>query len=553
MADFLAHVRSTGTRTTGASTPGDWSNDNCYVNVSATVAGWADDVTILLDDNNTIIETTHIKSSDFTGVTSLTISARSTLATWAANATIELFNAGPGGAGTTIEINNLAFTRTAPVTTGNARGLFYVEGTGCTAFTFNDCVFGDFAVDAWDPVSKYGLLYSSLSTVARTTTFNRCTYQNITTENPWHASLIRCGGNNQIFNFVDCVWSGNRIELNEDSIVGWGLFGENNAVISMTDCEVTDCVVTAALTTTMCRPFYYSGVNTVTINVDGITLTDCQVGDVSAPVEGNGWGFHVKGPYSIERLHSINCTYHYSPARDGGQLYFDTAAAVGLCSDISVENCASRSGVALFSSNGAGQKYSNIRAKDCTSIAGPVYSGGYGSPTFEGVLIDRCNITNDGVLFSRNNTEVQNKTTVISNCTIVNCTTAGSCAGIKIENNTVGFTMTATINNCISRNINTNDIEEDADSTVTTNDCNVANASSVTTDNNLTTVDPLFTAPEADNYTLKVNSPLIDIGSFWWGVGVVPPVGADGDPFPNIDISIGAYQSRDVPFHPTQL
>lgn len=553
MADFLAHVKSTGTKTTGASTPGDWSDENCYANVSDTVGGWADDVTILLDDNDTIEEATHVKTADFTGVTSLTISARSISSTWAADATIELINANPGGAGTTIELNNLIITRTVPVTSGNARGLFYVEGTNCTAFTFNDCIFGDFAVDAWDPSSKYGVIYSSLSTVSRTTTFNRCTYQNITTENPWHSSLVRCGGTNQAFDFNNCVWSGILMELNEDSSVGWGLFGENNAVISLVDCAVTDCIITADATTTMCRPFYYSGVNTVTFNVDGITFTDCVVGASGATVEGNGWGMHIKGPYSVERLRSVGCTYHNSVARDGGQLYFDTATAVGLCNDVSAENCVSRSGVALFSSNGAGQTYSNIRAKNCTSVAGPVYSGGYGSPIFEGVLIDSCDITNDGALFVRNNTEVQNKTAVIGNCTVVNCTTAGSCAGIKIENATAGFTMTATISNCISRNTNTNDIEEDGDSTVTTNSCNVANASSVTTDNDLTTDDPLFVAPDDGNFELQSTSPLLVLGTKWWSEGAARPGGADGEPFPDWDISVGGFQYKNTDFHPNSL
>lgn len=51
-------------------------------------------------------------------------------------------------------------------------------------------------------------------------------------------------------------------------------------------------------------------------------------------------------------------------------------------------------------------------------------------------------------------------------------------------------------------------------------------------------------------YALTADA-LIDSGAKWW-TGV-PPIGADGEPFPSWDISIGAIQSKTVPFHPTRL
>lgn len=69
-------------------------------------------------------------------------------------------------------------------------------------------------------------------------------------------------------------------------------------------------------------------------------------------------------------------------------------------------------------------------------------------------------------------------------------------------------------------------------------------------------VDPLFVHVDlldysACNFALQDASPIKAAGAKYW-TGA-PPIGADGEPFPSWDISIGAIQSKAVPFHPTQL
>ncbi len=69
--------------------------------------------------------------------------------------------------------------------------------------------------------------------------------------------------------------------------------------------------------------------------------------------------------------------------------------------------------------------------------------------------------------------------------------------------------------------------------------------------NNITEVDPLFTDLANLDLSLQVGSPLVSSGIKWWtGAN---PIGADGEPFSDFDIDIGAIQSKHSPFHPVNL
>lgn len=68
---------------------------------------------------------------------------------------------------------------------------------------------------------------------------------------------------------------------------------------------------------------------------------------------------------------------------------------------------------------------------------------------------------------------------------------------------------------------------------------------------NNTEVDPLFTSPSADDYSLTLDSPMVATGIKWWSG--VNPVGVGGEPFSDIDTDIGGIQSKHGDFHPTNL
>lgn len=66
--------------------------------------------------------------------------------------------------------------------------------------------------------------------------------------------------------------------------------------------------------------------------------------------------------------------------------------------------------------------------------------------------------------------------------------------------------------------------------------------------------DTVKTLTDADliALALSASSPVITAGEKWWG-DAPRPQGIDGEPFPDFGISIGAVQSKDVPFHPANM
>ncbi|HHJ80411.1 MAG TPA: hypothetical protein ENJ65_02125 [Candidatus Tenderia electrophaga] len=64
--------------------------------------------------------------------------------------------------------------------------------------------------------------------------------------------------------------------------------------------------------------------------------------------------------------------------------------------------------------------------------------------------------------------------------------------------------------------------------------------------------DPLFVDPENGDYNLQKNSPCVGKGVKWWGNGPRPE-SLSGEPLPDADIDLGAYQSTWSPNHPVNL
>lgn len=64
--------------------------------------------------------------------------------------------------------------------------------------------------------------------------------------------------------------------------------------------------------------------------------------------------------------------------------------------------------------------------------------------------------------------------------------------------------------------------------------------------------DPMFVDSDNDNYNLREGSPCIGIGIKWWG-NDPRPQSLSGEPLPDTQIDIGAYQSTWDPNHPVNL
>lgn len=531
----LIHVKSTGTRTTGVSIAGDWSDANCYPRVSASVSAWTGDTQVVLNDE-IINETTTVGTSAFASLTSLSIEKRgasSASAIWSMNsATSPLINTAPTAA-QTFSASDIVFTRAVPMSAAATTALLAFAGTGHSAITFTRCTFGPMSIDGFLGGLNASLLSIQGTPVSRTVTFNGGEVVGINHVAAGTGPWMRLGGTGNTYRFINFTWRDSNYFATAAMASAFGILPENAQTFEFTRCRVRDVSVQGASAAAYVRCFFLTPSSAQTVRINEFLFERVVIGSLDNPIESQGWGFYLSGPYTVDGLHSRHCIYYDTGGRDGGQIYFNGPSAIGVAQNVSAMYCRSRSGAALFSSNGAGGVYSRVLAMHNESEAGVIYSGGYGdfevrsaivcyNKPFEGAIA-----LNGIGIYARNNAAARNKTIKIINCTVVGNTTNGSCAGIAVENNDATYSCTGEVINCISRNTNANDIEKKKTAagalTVAVQNCNVANA--IVADSNVGEVvgDPLFvggTSPAtAEGFKLRASSPLIRAGTCPLSVG----------------------------------
>lgn len=571
----LVHVSATGTRTTGTSTADDWSDANCYPTVSDSAAGWSGATTVILNDE-TITETSAISSVNLQACTSLTIESRSGVRAdciWTMNsATGQLINSAPASGCTTVTIQNLSITRSVDMSSSATNALVYFAGTFLTSVTLSNVIIGDFDVNGYEDAD--GVLFRCASTVSRTVNLTDVLVRNVNSAGSgFNAPMFDLTGASHTYNLTRVQFENLTQTRISDSIWAYGIKYGGANTYNLADIEVTDATLSHGTSSEEIKPFMYAGNTTSTLNIDGMTFTRVVMGSSSATVKSNGWGVHLRCAYSLRNYHSVDCYLWWTTAAqgsqlDGGGLYISQSEAVQSApvENVSATRCMSRSGACIFISNGAGGRFWNIRAYDCETEAGVIYNG-HGGTTYElsGFLVDGVTkadhalYVNDGIgVWSRLNTD-EDKTSTIANGTVINCVSAGSAIGF--DNTSDLNALTVNVYSVISINPDcAEDIQEKATGsggiTVTTYDCIVGSSGTdSTTDNDLTTIadDDL-----SDVLTDVVNDDYSPVAAYqtggqkWWGE-VPRPRGADGEPFPDFGISIGAVQSKAAPFHPANM
>jgi len=535
----LVYVKSSGTRVSGESTPGDWSDANCYPRVSASVGAWTGATQVVLNDE-TITETTTVGTASFASLTSLSIEKRgasSTPAVWSMNsATAPLINAAPTAA-QTFAASDIVFTRAVPMSAAATTALLAFSGTGYSAITFTRCTFGPMDIDGHLGGLNASVFSVQGTPVSRLVTLTDCVVTGINHISAGTGPWMRLGGTGNTFSFVNCSWRNcNYIHTSSAAACGFGILPENTQTFTFTNCTAEDLTVKGADSSAYVRCFYFTPTTAQTTIIRNFRFNRVVVGTEEVPIQSQGWGFYISGAYSVNGVHSRYCTYYETGNRDGGQIYFNGTGAIGSATDLSAMHCRSRSGAALFVSNGAGGVFSRVLAMYNISEAGVIYSGGYGD--FELRVAISCynskipgSNANDGLaVYVRNNAATRHKTARIANVIAVGNTTNGSCAGIAVENNDAVYSMTAEVINCISRNVNVNDIEQTATAagalTVTARNCNVSNTISVTSNVNEVSGDPQFIGgpnpTTAEGFKLRPNSPLRRAGTCVYTTGCVP-------------------------------
>lgn len=263
---------------------------------------------------------------------------------------------------------------------------------------------------------------------------------------------------------------------------------------------------------------------------------------------------------------------------DPGGVVFAFNSATLDVEKIDARRCYAPFGTALYWGSGAGGTIGRIIAidNDVRESSAAVYNGGFADQTIGSLLAVRCghrgtqfsSDAHPSVMLTRLSTigATGDKTVNIGQVTIVDCTSQN--AGdpmVRINSSNTTHALNVNCYNWLMDNeagkdeiqyaedhasaelnlvINTiklpngaSDIVEDATATVVNG--------SVTTTNVLTGSTSL-----ASDFAAPTEADAIDGGYLW--SPTAQRIGADGEPFPQWDITLGAVQSKAVPFHPSQ-
>jgi hypothetical protein len=552
----LYHVTSTGTRTSGESTPGDWSDANCYVGVTATVGQWEVLPAInevVIGNGQTITETSGVLAFPTTNKSAI-IRGESAAQrpTWQINhATNPLLLMQNSTDPFDVSLRALRVRRA--VATGAAtEPLVKIGGNtfaNALGGALDDVIFGpfdistDFTATSTPPVLQFHG-NSATHIVCRNVSFEGINYLGA------RFGYVRCRGTGRTYEWIGGTWSDCHPVAAINLPGGWGWSMEDGVTVTLRNIRVRDCTVNAA-TELNCGAWYRHTSGTITTIVDDVRFERVVAGSPGAPVGTYGWGFMIVGPHRIRGVHSVDCEWHFSANVDGGQLQFREATAVQLAptEDISVRRCRGGSGLGMFTSFGAtpGGVYRRLQAYDCVGRLGMFYSGRFEDATFETFVISGCtsSIASPGIaIYARNNTEVRNKDVKVRNGVVYGCS-----SGVVVANATTGFDITADVANVLLV-----DIDDTYDVRAALSDSGVAlpvlTVRNCHTPNGVLNADaesgelvdaPVFTDPDRDDFSLRPGSP--GRGAGLW----IPGVRALDDLAMPLNPDIGPWQDRGAP------
>lgn len=353
--------------------------------------------------------------------------------------------------------------------------------------------------------------------------------------------------------------------------------GSNGNVISVNSAaggvvNMTRCVIDSCDNTATSGGIY----NIITIWKASTTMLECthsNCGDEDLGYRGN---ILIDTNFAARPIVSNikNCTFlnNYTTG-DGGCIYFyaDATTYAGSTHAATVENCTFtncqadlKGGGFWFGLDVLGYCY-GCTFTDCTGGSGGVGSGAFGKGTnavqatnqyidAEGCLMVRCTAPDRGGAISVQGGSYAN----IRNCTFVDCASGidGDAIYVFQKNTTHSSTLTS-IDDCIfvGTLTNTNWILGQNNAAIgNVTNCIIEGGDATVADTGATvsgTTNATLAATLDSNYApLSTSAAVGGSSKFWTGAN---QVGADGEPFSDIDTDIGGIQSKHGPFHPVNL
>ena len=430
------YVAVGGTRTTGRSTPGDWSLENCYGAIQTAVnQGWTSDDWIVLDDGNWSM--TYLSVTTTAALTGATLKVRSRSLDrdlCSLNFT-DRTNAG------------IRWNRADKLFGLHARGIRVTSGefTGATAvflicnqpsnnLLFEEMDFCDASVNAPGNAGINGFFQIG-SVGTRTVTFRRVRFYNLSANllsNLWFMTGI--AGCKVVFDDCDFGVPALGAITAQSNHLSSGFTG---GVSGPLDAEFINCrqngvtITCAATNDVACYPFVYI---TGSLTIDGYDIKNTTLTGGNAGV----FGVMAAGPYSVKRLHATNCSSLPADTVNsvGGTFLAFSSNAMGSVEEVVSESCTSDFGTAMYWSQGASGVAKGVVAINCQSrVDSMVYSGGWGDTEAIGVVGVGCRygtgsshqaLGGSGFFHAHNHTTLANraKTAKYSHARLYDCKNA---------------------------------------------------------------------------------------------------------------------------------
>lgn len=557
------HVKNTGARTTGASTPDDWTDANCYGVIDTALSQMltTGDEMILDDDNfvstslisGTRFDDNKIWSSRGGNASNCVLDVRM--------ATSNGFNMNTGVASSTLTVNKITLKRTL-ATTGQYV-LFQASGS-MTDVTFNQCIFDDFNCTLSGGSNDLGLVAYGALTTSRIFTFNACSFSNIRLSGGTGGAVIGRFRTGTVKFIGGCTFDS--ITCSSAGATHRGFIWCDGAKIEFGDHTSRNAVsnIKSTQTATNANRSFIQAIASMDIKIYRTDISNMVW------IGGTAGTYFCYAPftYEVEDLTAKDCISTPSVGDNsvGGVFLAITVNATGTYKNVRVKNCVSDFGPAYYASDGAEGTLENVVAANCACKHGAIYTGGYGDLTGYGILVygttRLATATNEKglALYGHNHptTSTRNKVVTLAGCTFIdNVAPAGEVGGLRFLNDNVTFSLTVQIDNCVIANGGAVNDEVFGDgvgaTTYNTDFCSIEGGTSATsgfTNANLKTwLDSNLEDRANNNYELTIDATLLGIGK----TTNTLKQSANDNPFPSFDIDIGGLQSIYGPFHPRQL
>lgn len=476
------HVKTTGSKTTGASTANDWSDANCYASLHAITfnANPGNNLTngdeIIFDSRPAAADaivhaTSNARMAQVTGSGTLTLKSRYGVA---AGCVLD------GTSASTSDVNmncpgvmnlvfqDITFSKTTTHTATNLPNLYINAETANVTFT--RCRFANYSLGQAQANNTLSSLCVSrlngATTTSRTVTFTDCEWSGISGTLTGAAgggfkplffghsgTTLTFTGTNTITG-VDLTLSGNNSAAAQEgyfAVSGTATINVNGPM-SVSDCSVavtnTDAVNSAVIKT-------ISGA-TLNVNYDIEFENITHSGGLS-----HAFGVHVTGPYTISAsLIATDCAT--APATDGlglGGVFCSDDTAAGIVEYIEATRVNCNNGVIAETTGGGAMILNGFKAIDCKTQSGVLYLGGDGDAHVKGGLIKGTRQLGSPVQTTMDIFVQTNETTVdrdcvrnISNVTILDSDPLAGLESVFVRHVNTGATnyvQTTTFRNCL--------------------------------------------------------------------------------------------------------